>query len=131
MNILLLAQQTFVSETVKTMLESADDWSVIKASSLDSLTDSSSPEDSKWDIIVANLADFSKAPTQLIRKIRGRYPATPLLVMYSYNQELLIHPLINAGATGYLQNGIPEQGLLKAIEEVAAGEEFIMTESTY
>ena len=134
MNILLIAQQTSVSETVKTMLQSKAGWSTTNIQSPSDASSISADSPSKsisWDIIIANLADFSTAPTQLIHKVRNIFPSTPLLVMYSYSQKILITPLLKAGANGYLQNGIPEQGLIEAVSAVAAGKERIIAESTY
>lgn len=134
MQILLVGKKTSVTDTVSQMLESVEPWSVKRTTSwkfteqkkVSELSDSTT-----LDIIVANLADFCESSISIIQNITSCFSSVPLLVLYSYNQEGFIKPLIEAGATGYLQNGHSENELLKAVQIVADGNEYITTENTY
>lgn len=74
---------------------------------------------------IANLTGFSIAPRKLISAILSELPSVPLLVLYSYRKEFLIKPLLEAGATGYLQAGTSEETLFEAIKHTAAGKQYI------
>lgn len=112
------------------MLKSVEAWSVYRRFSIEGVADETS-DDGFYDLIVSNLADFSPPPTTVINKILNHFPSTYLLVLYSYSQKLLIEPLIESGANGYLQNGIPEDQLLEAVKTVANGNQYIGLETTY
>lgn len=129
MEILLLGRDTSVTNTIKDMLKSVEVWSVTRSISIENVADQTSGEGC-YDIIVANLADYAPPPTRIISKILNHFPSTYLLVLYSYSQKLLIQPLLEAGAKGYLQNGIPEDKLFEAVRTVANGNLYIGVEST-
>lgn len=130
LEILLLGRDTSITNTVKDMLRSVETWSVTKTSSIKNTTKKTS-ENSFYDLIVANLADFSPPPTKIIRKIKDHFPSSNLLVLYSYSQKLLIQPLLDAGANGYLQNGLSEDNLFEAVKTIAGGSRYISIESAY
>lgn len=76
------------------------------------------------------LEDYSAPPTRIIQDVRRKTTFAPLLVIHFYQRKLLIDPLLKAGATGYLQNGIPESELFEAVNSVCSGSEVVVTEST-
>lgn len=133
MHILLLGRDTSVTETIKKMLSSIEEWSVNTILSPD-FTDEkqliSDVQKSAVDIIIANLADFPTPPEQIIRYITTHFLKTPVLVLHQYSRNLLVQPLIEAGATGYLQLGLSEDRLQKAVEIISAGSRYIDTETT-
>jgi DNA-binding NarL/FixJ family response regulator len=124
MDILLLGRDTSITNTIMEMLSSVEAWSVTQMFSIDKAAAKTSKK-GFYDLVVANLTDFSPPPTQIVSKIKIHFPSSNLLVLYSYNQELLIKPLLEAGADGYLQNGISEDELFEAVETVTDGEQFI------
>lgn len=130
MDILLLGRDTSVTNTIKDMLKSVEEWSVTRSFSIEKVADQTS-DDGVYDLIVANLADFSPPPTSIINKILNHFSSAYLLVLYSYSQKLLIQPLLEAGANGYLQNGISEDQLLEAVKTVANGNQYIGVETSY
>lgn len=134
MHILLVGQVDSVTQTVFQMLEEVDEWFVKVITSHkndDGHAGPSSPKYPAYDVIVANCLGFSDSPNKLIRQITAQFPNTPLLALHSYSQKLLIQPLFEAGATGYLQVGIGEDKLLQAINKVITGKQCILTENTY
>lgn len=134
MEILLLGRNTTITNTIMTMLTTIKSWSVTQTSIIDSIGDETAVETSKegfYDLIIANLADYSSPPTQITGKLTIHFPSSYLLVLYSYNREFLIKPLLEAGANGYLQNGISDDELLEAVQTVADGNKYIGVESTY
>lgn len=130
MNLLLVGRDTSVTNTIRDMLSSEEAWSVTKINSVNkSAVDS--PEEGLYDIIVANLTDFPPPPTLVITKITSYFPSSELLVLYSYDQESLVEPLLQAGADGYLQNGSSDDKLIEAVQTLMNGEQYIGVESTY
>lgn len=129
MRLLLFGQNSSVTRTLKTMLDSVESWSVTKESSLG---DSNQfPNDAKnFDLLIANLEDFDQPATNVVSKIKEDYPNVPLLVIHSYSNKALIIPLIKAGATGYIHNNLTEAILLEAVQKVKTGTEFIIADST-
>lgn len=130
MHILLIGKNTTVTKTVEKMLTSTKEWTVTKLSSLN-FSNTHKVERNTLDIVIANLADFSTPPQKNIQKITDQFLSIPLLVLYSYGRKLLINPLIDAGATGYLQHGISETELHKAVETISNGEKYVGVETTY
>lgn len=134
MQILLVGRDTSVTNTIKQMLESVDQWTVTNRTTWEITEAAPSPEgaeNSYLDIIIANLADFTESSVRIIKEITSYFADVPVLVLYSYDQQAFIDPLIKAGATGYLQNGNSEDDLLEAVKAVAAGEQYVSTKSTY
>lgn len=134
MHILLLGRSSIVTKTVHRMLVSVEGWKTTFRSSwknLDTKIKEKNTQKPLFDILIVNLSDFSDSPVNIIRNLIAQFPSVPLLVLNSYEQQLLINPLIEAGATGYLQTGISENELLTAVEVVAQGEKYFATENTY
>lgn len=133
MHILLLGRDTSVTETIEQMLSSIEEWSVNKILSPDFNNVKQLLSDSKksaLDLIIANLADFPTPPKKIIQNVTAHFLKTPLLVLHHYSRTLLVKPLIEAGATGYLQLGLPEDHLHKAVENTSRGNAYIDTENT-
>jgi DNA-binding NarL/FixJ family response regulator len=111
------------------MLRSVDEWSTKLHSDLNDFK-TINEEKSDFDLLIANLEDFRRTPTKVISQIRSYFPDTPLLVIHSYLNNLLIKPLIAAGATGYIQNEVSDSKLIEAVQKVASGKECIIAEYT-
>lgn len=129
MQISLLGNDNSITATVETMLKAVGDWSITKiAYSNDSEIEKS--KRTAFDVVVANLIDMPGSPKNIIRDITAQFSSVPLLVLYFYSRKSLIHPLLKAGATGYLQVGVPEEDLYQAVKVVADGQQCIITENT-
>lgn len=134
MNILLFGRDDSITHTIHDMLNSVAGWMatlICKTESRSEIDLDNLDEETDYDILVANLNGFLKSPKPIIKQISEKFPAIPLLILYSYSQEVLIKPLIEAGANGYLQVGSSEVKLFEAVQKVADGQELILTENTY
>lgn len=134
MHILLVGQESVVTETLYQMLTSNEDWEITLQSSwqdLDYETVNKYKEQSLFDILIANLADFSAPPLKIINRLIEQFSTLPLLVLNSYQQQFLIDPLLDGGALGYVQIGVSEDKLFSAIGNVIKDEKCIVTENTY
>lgn len=129
MRLLLFGQNSSVTRTLKTMLDSVESWSITKESSLGGANKPTS-DPKKFDLLIANLEDFDQPAINVVSNIKQNYPNAPLLVIHSYLNKALITPLIAAGATGYINNDLTEDILLEAVQKVKTGSEFIVADST-
>lgn len=131
MQILLIGSDTSVTETIDEMLSSITEWTVetLLVSDINFLSDYSTDKKT-YDTIVASLMDLPAKAIEAIESIESEYPDVPLLVLFHYNRLLLVEPLLDAGATGYLQLGLPETRLHEAVRKVARGERYVGFEAT-
>lgn len=129
MKILLVGKSSSVTNTIHTMLRSVDEWSTKLHSDLDDFN-TINEKKSDFNLLIANLEDFRHPSTQVISQIRTHFSDTPLLVVHSYLNNILIKPLIASGATGYIHNNVSDSKLIKAAQKVASGTECIIAEYT-
>lgn len=130
MTIFLLGKNTSITKTIKSMLKSVDNCVISNYSSIDIAIAELSTQ-RQYDLLIANLEDYSASSTFLIQELIRLFPSVPLLAIHSYANKNLIQPMLKAGATGYLQNGVPENKLYNAVEKVTSGKTTILTEYTY
>lgn len=133
MDILLIGRDSVVTKTVYHMLESTKGWQTFLESSwqdLDHQIVSDDKEKSLFDVIMANLADFSDPPLTIIKCLVAQFSPLPVLVLNSYQSQFLIDPLLESGASGYVQIGVSENQLLEAVENVVKGKQCIIAENT-
>lgn len=133
MNILLLGRDDSITKTIEQMLCSVNDWNIHRTNAMN---------DEKWQrvkeihdkkpfsIVTANLEGFSQPPHIHTKQIIKALPSVPLLVIHSYKKKLLIKPILDAGATGYVQNNISEKKLLDAVSKVKANKQYVYTKNT-
>lgn len=132
MNLLLLGGNSSTTETVMNMLAAIKGWEIIHQKISGQLHPKNIdilPE-THLDIIIANLLDLEGSPRKIISMITNRFKEIPLLVLGTYGQTLLIDPLLEAGATGYLQLGSCEEKIRLAVEKVAQHKQYVHTENT-
>lgn len=113
------------------MLQSVESWSVTNVVELNSLPTFQTPQYSDFNLLIANLEDFEISSVPLITQINRQFPQTPLLAIHSYSDDNFIKPMLEAGAAGYIRNGISEHALLEAVQKIAAGQQVIIADSTY
>lgn len=134
MNILLIGRETSITNTIEEILLAQEEWKAIKVNATqfpDSCnTRGNSQGKAPYEVVIANLIDFSEKPVEATRLVRTIFPLIPLLVMANYKKNNLIQFLIEAGANGYLQLGLSEMKLLDAITHVAQGHTVIHADYT-
>jgi two-component system response regulator DevR len=64
------------------------------------------------------------------RQILERLPETRVVMLTSYSNDNFVYEAVTAGAHGYLMKEIDPQGLVKAIQDVAAGRSILDSEAT-
>lgn len=134
MQILLQGKNSQLTITIESMLSSVKDWQVTQISSYSFSTDEKGSQElnkANYDIIVSNLADYTIPGKELIKTITSHFPSSPLAVLHVFGRELFIKPLIDAGARSYIQLGVSEQRLKKAIEITSEGNQHIDVKNTY
>ena len=130
MDILLLAAETMISHTLQRMLESHSDWTVSRWFNPDIERIEQQNKADSFDGIIVNLLDFVNFYISVIHKIRREFPELPLLAVSNYADDLLIEPLLAAGADGYLQLGCSDEDLHSAVESILNRQRCIITENT-
>ena len=134
MQILLFGKPNYITSTIADMLRSRQDWTttvITSAQESISISASAKNKNSSYDLVIANLGGFSRKPIDLVKTLNEQFAGKPLLVLYSYRNPILIRPLLDAGANGYLQNGHSEEDVFEAAETVAAGSFYIKPTFTY
>lgn len=127
MQILLFGKDNSVTDTIESMLVSVDEWTITRALSFFNIENDLPYQDhnAAYEVIVANLFGFPTSPKKLVREISSKFSEIPLLVLYSYNHDFLIAPLLEMGATGYLQIGSGEENLVEAVKKVSNNHKYI------
>lgn len=81
--------------------------------------------DHKPDITLMDLRLPGISGVETIRRIRSIAPAARFIVLTTYEGDEDIHQAMEAGASGYLVKGLPQEMLAKAVRRVHAGGRFL------
>ena len=74
------------------------------------------------DVVLMDLKMPVMNGVQATRAIRDRFPHVRVLVLTTYDADEWVFDAIRSGAAGYLLKDTPREGLIHAIEDVAAGQ---------
>ena len=77
------------------------------------------------DVVLMDLKMPGLPAADAIRTIRAQYPATHVLVLTSYAEELQVEETLKAGAMGYVLKSIVAADLVCAILTVASGQTWL------
>lgn len=133
MNILLLGRDDSITATIEQMLCSVTDWRIYRSNGMNKEKWQKVKEVHKqtpFSVITANLEGFAQPPHVHTRQIVHALPSVPLLVLHSYQKEIFIKPILDAGATGYVYNNVSEKKLLEAVSKIQANQKIVFTQST-
>jgi DNA-binding NarL/FixJ family response regulator len=87
---------------------------------------SQTKSDSGSDVIVLlDLSNIKKSPVETIQAVNERSPEAKTLAVHIYTTKLLIEPLIDAGANGYLTYEPTVAELRKALSSVCRDEMYL------
>jgi len=75
----------------------------------------------KPDILVLDLMMPGLSGLEIMRILRERSPRTRSVVLTGYSSTAIIGQALQAGATGYVLKRCPEENVIHAIREAAAG----------
>ena len=81
------------------------------------------------DLVLMDLKMPGLPAADAIRAIRAQYPATQVLVLTSYAEDLQVEAVLRAGALGYVLKNIVAADLVRAIATVARGEAWLHAEA--
>lgn len=75
-------------------------------------------------IVIVDLSLKSGGGIDLIKRIKQRYPAMPILVLSMHEDELYVERALRAGASGYVMKHEACEKILIAIRKLLAGQAF-------
>jgi DNA-binding NarL/FixJ family response regulator len=79
-------------------------------------------ERSKPDLVVVDISLGGQNGIELIKDIKVRYPALPVLVHSMYDETMYAERCLRVGAKGYVMKQEPPQRLLEGVRRVLKGE---------
>ena len=81
------------------------------------------------DVVLMDLKVPGLPAADAIRAIRAQYPATQVLVLTSYAEDMQVEAVLRSGALGYVLKNIVAADLVRAIATVARGEAWLHAEA--
>jgi DNA-binding NarL/FixJ family response regulator len=82
-------------------------------------------EESKPDIVIADISLKSTHGLELVKDLQARHPALPVLVLSMHDESLYAERVLRAGAKGYITKQEATRKILMAIRQVIAGQIYI------
>lgn len=124
MRILIADDHPLVRQGLKQVLEAQADLDVVAEAKdgNDAVQQAGSVE---WDVAVIDFNMPGKAGVELVKELRRRYPARPVLVLSMYPEDRYALRLLKAGAAGYLNKESAPEELVGALHKVAAGGRYV------
>lgn len=124
MKILIADDHPLVRQGLKQVLEAQADLDVVAEAKdgNDAVQQAGSVE---WDVAVIDFNMPGKAGVELVKELRRRYPARPVLVLSMYPEDRYALRLLKAGAAGYLNKESAPEELVGALHKVAAGGRYV------
>lgn len=77
------------------------------------------------DVLLLDIQLPDKTGDELATTILKKYPELKILTLTNFNSMLYVHNMLRIGVKGYILKTTDPETLIKAIEEVHKGEEFI------
>jgi len=77
------------------------------------------------DVLLLDLRMPQKGGIEVVRAIRGEFPAARVLVVTSYQTEEEVLQVLRAGALGYILKDLDRDMLMEAIRAVCAGKRWV------
>lgn len=124
MRILIADDHPLVRQGLKQVLEGQADLDVVAEAKdgNDAVQQAGSVE---WDVAVIDFNMPGKAGVELVKELRRRYPARPVLVLSMYPEDRYALRLLKAGAAGYLNKESAPEELVGALHKVVAGGRYV------
>lgn len=77
------------------------------------------------DVAVIDISLKDSNGIDLVRELRQRRPALPLLVLSMHNEAVYVERVLQAGALGYVTKGESGERVIQGIRQVLKGEVFV------
>ena len=81
--------------------------------------------DHDWDLVISDLDMPGKTGLEVLEQVKQFKPATPVIILSIYAEELYAVRAMKAGASAYLNKSTAPYELIKAIERIRLGRKYI------
>lgn len=128
-SVFIVDDHYMVVEGIRSLLQDEQDL-VWLGHAMDGLSCFRQLETLKPDIVFMdiNLPDISGI--ELCKTVKKKLPQTKILGLSTYNQQAIIHNMMENGASGYLLKNASKEELLEAIKTVKSGGQYFCLEAT-
>lgn len=116
--ILIADDHEVVRAGLRSVLESHEGWSVV-ADAADGKNAVSRAIALKPDVAIVDYSLPLLNGVEVTRQVRGRLPATEVLIFTMHESDALVEEMLDAGARGYLLKSDAAQHLVAAVEALA------------
>jgi DNA-binding NarL/FixJ family response regulator len=123
-SIILADDHPLVRRGMHAVLERERDFSIVGVAP-DGLETVRLTERLKPDILVLDLMMPGLSGLEALRILRERSPRTRIVILSMHGSSAFIAQALQNGAIGYVLKGCPEQDLVRAVKEAAAGRRFL------
>lgn len=106
------------------LLEDTPDLRVVGAAA-DGREALQSPHLDACDVVVLDLSLPKVSGAEVLRRLRERYPALPVVILSMYPEDQHGLPLLREGASAYLSKDRPPEELIEAIRRAARGGRYL------
>jgi len=121
-SVLLMDDHQIVREGIRALLERQGDIEVVGEAA--SVAEATSFE-AEPDVIVADLVLPDERGSEVVRRLRERYPETAVVVLTMVDNPTDVQLCLAAGARGYLLKETASTELVDAVRKVAVGEDYL------
>jgi len=81
----------------------------------------------KPDVLISDLKMDKMDGIELTRKLQGIVPSTRIIILTMYGDPIYVNKAIDAGASAYVLKGSNIDELVRAIQVVASGNQYLST----
>jgi DNA-binding NarL/FixJ family response regulator len=118
--LLIADDHTMFREVLRNLLAREPDFEVVaEAADWEEVLESA--QNSSFDVMVLDLSMPKGNGIDVIRQLKTRFPATPILVLTMHHEERYAAQAIESGASGYITKDAAVQQLVVAIRRLAKG----------
>jgi two-component system, NarL family, response regulator NreC len=122
--IFLADDHPVVRRGMRALLESEPDFAVVGEAG-DGLETVRLVERLRPDVLILDLMMPSLGGLEVLRIVGQRSPQTRVVVLSMHSNNAFVAEALKNGATGYVLKGSPEEDLIQAVREAAAGRRFL------
>jgi two-component system, NarL family, response regulator NreC len=123
-SIALADDHPVVRRGLRALLEAEPDFSIVGEAS-DGLETIPLVERRKPDVLVLDLMMPGLNGLEALRILRERAPETRVVAFSMHGNKAFIAEALKSGATGYVLKGCPEDNVIRAVRDAAAGKRFL------